>query len=89
MPTSAISSAGTARLESRGDAQYAAAFAEYRKRRPLPLEPNFPLVAWWRQKQWSYAPMQPQGQAYTEQHDPDVVAAVDLGGIRTLWPFRC
>jgi hypothetical protein len=34
------------------------AFAEYRKRRPLPLKPTFPLVAWWRQKQWSIAPMQ-------------------------------
>jgi GAF domain-containing protein len=60
------------------------AFAEYRKHRPLPLKPNLPfsrMVAAKAVVQCTDAAALP---AYTQQRDPDVVAAVDLGGIRTF-----
>jgi two-component system, NtrC family, sensor kinase len=60
------------------------AFAEYRKRRPLPLKPNLPfsrIVAAKAVVRCADAAALP---AYTEQRDPDIVAAVELGGIRTF-----
>ena len=40
-------------------------------------------VAWWRPKRWFTSPMLQQTEAYVER-DPAAVAAVELGGIRTL-----
>ena len=60
------------------------AFAEYRKRRPLPLKPNLPfgrMVAAKAVVHFADAAALP---AYTKQRDPDVVAAVELGGVRTF-----
>ena len=28
-------------------------------------------------------------EAYNERRDPRYVAAVELGGVRTFWPFQC
>ena len=60
------------------------AFAEYRKRRPLPLKPNLPFGRMVAAKAVVHCADAAALPAYTEQHDPDVVAAVDLGGIRTF-----
>ena len=60
------------------------AFAEYRKRRPLPLKPNLPfsrMVATNAVVHCADAAALP---AYAEQRDPDIVAAVELAGIRTF-----
>ena len=60
------------------------AFAEYRKRRPLPLKPNLPFGRMVAAKAVVHCADAAALPAYTEQHDPDVVAAVDLGCIRTF-----
>ena len=60
------------------------AFAEYRKRRPLPLKPNLPFGRMVAAKAVVHCADAAALPAYTEQHDPDVVAAVELGGIRTF-----
>ena len=60
------------------------AFAEYRKHRPLPLKPNLPFGRMVAVKAVVHCADAAALPAYTEQHDPDVVAAVDLGGIRTF-----
>jgi GAF domain-containing protein len=60
------------------------AFAEYRRHRPLPLKPYLPfsrMVAAKAVVRCADAAALP---AYTEQRDPDIVAAVELGGIRTF-----
>ena len=60
------------------------AFAEYRKRRPLPLKPNLPFGRMVAAKAVVHCADAAALPAYTEQHDPDVIAAVELGGIRTF-----
>ena len=60
------------------------AFAEYRKRRPLPLKPNLPFGRMVEAKAVVHCADAAALPAYTEQRDPDVVAAVELGGIRTF-----
>ena len=60
------------------------AFAEYRKRRPLPLKPNLPFGRMVAAKIVVHCADTAALPAYTEQRDPDVVAAVELGGIRTF-----
>ena len=60
------------------------AFAEYRKRRPLPLKPNLPFSRMVAAKTVVHCADTAALPAYTEQRDPDVVAAVELGGIRTF-----
>ena len=60
------------------------AFAEYRKRRPLPLKPNLPFSRMVAAKAVVHCSDAASLPAYTEQRDPDVVAAVELGGIRTF-----
>ena len=60
------------------------AFAEYRKRRPLPLKPNLPFSRMVEAKAVVHCADAAALPAYTEQRDPDVVAAVELGGIRTF-----
>jgi GAF domain-containing protein len=60
------------------------AFAEYRKRRPLPLKPNLPFGRLVEAKAVVHCADAAALPAYTEQRDPDVVAAVELGGIRTF-----
>ena len=60
------------------------AFAEYRKRRPLPLKPNLPFSRMVAAKTVVHCVDTAALPAYTEQRDPDVVAAVELGGIRTF-----
>jgi GAF domain-containing protein len=60
------------------------AFAEYRKRRPLPLKPNLPFSRMVAAKAVVHCTDAAALPAYTEQHDRDVVAAVELGGIRTF-----
>ena len=60
------------------------AFAEYRKRRPLPLKPNLPFNRMVAAKTVVHCVDTAALPAYTEQRDPDVVAAVELGGIRTF-----
>ena len=60
------------------------AFAEYRKRRPLPLKPNLPFGRMVAAKVVVHCADTAALPAYTEQRDPDVVAAVELGGIRTF-----
>src|SRR4029077_6639295 len=60
------------------------AFAKYRKRRPLPLKPNLPFGRMVEAKAVVHCADAAALPAYTEQHDPDVVAAVDLGCIRTF-----
>ena len=60
------------------------AFAEYRKRRPLPLKPNLPFGRMVEAKAVVHCADAAALPAYTEDRDPDVVAAVELGGIRTF-----
>ena len=60
------------------------AFAEYRTRRPLPLKPNLPFGRMVEAKAVVHCADAAALPAYTEQRDPDVVAAVELGGIRTF-----
>ena len=60
------------------------AFAEYRKRRPLPLKPNLPFGRMVEAKAVVHCADAAALPAYTEELDPDVVAAVELGGIRTF-----
>ena len=60
------------------------AFAEYRKRRPLPLKPNLPFGRMVAAKAVVHCADAAALPAYTKQRDPDVVAAVELGGIRTF-----
>ena len=60
------------------------AFAEYRKRRPLPLKPNLPFGRMVEAKAVVHCADAAALPAYTEERDPDVVAAVELGGIRTF-----
>jgi GAF domain-containing protein len=60
------------------------AFAEYRKRRPLPLKPNLPFGRMVAAKAVVHCADAAALPAYNEQRDPDVVAAVELGGIRTF-----
>ena len=60
------------------------AFAEYRKRRPLPLKPNLPFSRMVAVKAVVHCADAAALPAYTEQRDQDVVAAVELGGIRTF-----
>ena len=60
------------------------AFAEYRKRRPLPLKPNLPFGRMVEAKAVVHCADAAALPAYTEQRDPDVVAAVELGSIRTF-----
>ena len=60
------------------------AFAEYRKGRPLPLKPNLPFGRMVAAKAVVHCADAAALPAYTEQRDPDVVAAVELGGIRTF-----
>ena len=60
------------------------AFAEYRKRRPLPLKPNLPFARMVSAKAVVHCADAAALPAYTEQHDAEVVAAVELGGIRTF-----
>ena len=60
------------------------AFAEYRKRRPLPLKPNLPFSRMVATKAVVHCADAAALPAYTEQRDPDVVAAVELGGVRTF-----
>ena len=60
------------------------AFAEYRKRRPLPLKSNLPFARMVSAKAVVHCADAAALPAYTEQHDAEVVAAVELGGIRTF-----
>jgi GAF domain-containing protein len=60
------------------------AFAEYRKRRPLPLKPNLPFGRMVEAKAVVHCADAAALPAHTEERDPDVVAAVELGGIRTF-----
>ena len=60
------------------------AFAEYRKSRPLPLKPNLPFSRMVAAKAVVHCADAAALPAYTEQRDLDVVAAVELGGIRTF-----
>jgi GAF domain-containing protein len=52
------------------------AFAEYRKHRPLPLKPNLPFSRMVEAKAVVHCADAAALPAYTEQRDPDVVAAV-------------
>ena len=60
------------------------AFAEYRKSRPLPLKPNLPFSRMVAAKAVVHCADAAALPAYTEQRDLEVVAAVELGGIRTF-----
>ena len=60
------------------------AFAEYRQRRPLPLKPSLPFARMVTGKAVVHCADAAALPAYTEQHDPEVAAAVELGGIRTF-----
>jgi GAF domain-containing protein len=60
------------------------AFAEYRKSRPLPLKLNLPFSRMVATKAVVHCADAAALPAYTEQRDLDVVAAVELGGIRTF-----
>ena len=60
------------------------AFAEYRKRRPLPLKPNLPFSRMVVTNAVVHCADAAALPAYTEQRDPDIVAAVELAGIRTF-----
>ena len=60
------------------------AFAEYRQRRPLPLKQNLPFARMVAEKAVVHCADAAALTAYTEQHDPEVSAAVELGGIRTF-----
>ena len=60
------------------------AFAEYRKRRPLPLKPNLPFARMVAAKAVVHCADAAALPAYIEQRDAEVVAAVELGGIRTF-----
>ena len=59
-------------------------FAEYRKRRPLPLKPKLPFARMVSAKAVVHCADAAALPAYTEQHDAEVAAAVELGGIRTF-----
>jgi len=59
-------------------------FAEYRKRQPLPLKPNLPFARMVAAKAVVHCSDAAALPAYVEQHDPEVAAAVELGGIRTF-----
>ena len=59
-------------------------FAEYRKRQPLPLKPNLPFARMVAAKAVVHCADAAALPAYVEQHDPEVAAAVELGGIRTF-----
>ena len=60
------------------------AFAEYRKCRPLPLKPNLPFSRMVVTNAVVHCADAAALPAYTEQRDPDIVAAVELAGIRTF-----
>jgi two-component system, NtrC family, sensor kinase len=60
------------------------AFAEFRKRRPLPLKPNLPLSRIVAAKAVVHCADAAALPAYAKQRDPEIVAAVELGGIRTF-----
>ena len=59
-------------------------FAEYRKRQPLPLKPNLPFARMVAAKAVVHCADAAALPAYVGQHDPEVAAAVELGGIRTF-----
>jgi GAF domain-containing protein len=59
-------------------------FAEYRKRQPLPLKPNLPFARMVAAKAVVHCADAAALPAYVEQYDPEVAAAVELGGIRTF-----
>jgi GAF domain-containing protein len=59
-------------------------FAEYRERRPLPLKPSLPFARMVSAKAVVHCADAAALPAYVEHHDPEVVAAVELGGIRTF-----
>ena len=59
-------------------------FAEYRTRQPLPLKPNLPFARMVAAKAVVHCADAAALPAYVEQHDPEVAAAVELGGIRTF-----
>ena len=59
-------------------------FAEYRKRQPLPLKANLPFARMVAAKAVVHCADAAALPAYVEQHDPEVAAAVELGGIRTF-----
>jgi class 3 adenylate cyclase/putative methionine-R-sulfoxide reductase with GAF domain/DNA-binding FrmR family transcriptional regulator len=59
-------------------------FAEYRKRQALPLKPNLPFARMVAAKAVVHCADAAALPAYVEQHDPEVAAAVELGGIRTF-----
>ena len=60
------------------------AFTEYRKRLPLPPKPNLPFGRMVAAKAVVHCADAAALPAYIQQRDPDVVAAVELGGIRTF-----
>ena len=60
------------------------AFAEYRKRQPLPLKPNLPLSRMVAANAVVHCADAAALPAYAKQRDPEIVAAVELGGIRTF-----
>ena len=59
-------------------------FVEYRGHRPLPLKPNLPFARMMSTNEVVHCDDAALLPAYTEEHDPEVVAAVELGGIRTF-----
>jgi GAF domain-containing protein len=60
------------------------AFAEYRRRHPLPLKPNLPFARMVAAKAVVHCADAAALPAYVEQHDTEVAAAVELGGVRTF-----
>ena len=75
---------GRRRLAPRRDAQYTACLRRgiAGDRRFVPIR-KILSVAWWRPKRWFTSPMLQQSERYVER-DPAVVAAVELGGVRTF-----
>src|SRR6516164_2360967 len=59
-------------------------FVEFRGHRPLPLKPNLPFARMMSTNEVVHCDDAALLPAYTEEHDPEVVAAVELGGIRTF-----
>jgi GAF domain-containing protein len=59
-------------------------FAEYRKRQPLPLKPNLPFARMVAARAIVHCADAAALPAYVEQHDTEVAAAVELGGVRTF-----
>ena len=85
-PSSEISTAGTAtRLHLVATHNTPPAFAEVSQAFTASLRVRkLPSVAWWRPKRWFTSPILRQNRPTLNERDPAYVAAVELGGVRTI-----